>query len=1719
MRKVLQLQAEEGSDPYSENLWGSLALELGPSAAQADGSSALECERAWAPADSALDCTFSPRRGNAPIAVEAAAFAVQLTSGEASRTVFLSGASASSFAFSVPVAGVLGRAQLRAYLAATGRVVGRPLDVEAVDSTSELDCGARLRAPGQPVQCTLYPRSMGRAVAVESERVLVSGVNGTAQLQLAAGGAGASLAGAGGVGITLIFWPSTGPNSNTSGGAVRAFVGSAALYSEFVFFELNMYVAAKPSPAAAGSNTTAPPTSATPSPVPSPSPAGAPAPSATPAHVPVPPPTPAPAPSPAVNASASAGGDDAYAYPGDLWSILALELGPSAAQADGSSALECERAWAPADGALDCTFSPRRGNAPIAVEAAAFAVQLTSGEASRTVFLSGASASSFAFSVPVAGVLGRAQLRAYLTATGRVVGRPLDVEAVESPDSTSELDCGARLRAPGQPVQCTLYPRSMGRAVAVESEQVLVSGVNGTAQLQLAAGGAGSSLTGAGGVGITLIFWPSTGPNSNTSGGAVRAFVGSAALYSEDEHVHDRETEPRRCGQQHNGTADVGDALASPVAVARGSAGASATPAHVPVPPPTPAPAPSPAVNASASAGGDDAYAYPGDLWSILALALGPSAAQADGSSALECERAWAPADGALDCTFSPRRGNAPIAVEAAAFAVQLTSGEASRTVFLSGASASSFAFSVPVAGVLGRAQLHAYLTATGRVVGRPLDVEAVESPDSTSELDCGARLRAPGRPVQCTLYPRSMGRAVAVESERVLVSGVNGTAQLQLAAGGAGASLAGAGGVGITLIFWPSTGPNSNTSGGAVRAFVGSAALYSEFVFFEMNMYMTAKPSPAAAGSNTTAPPTSASPSPVPSPSPAGAPAPSATPAHVPVPPPTPAPAPSPAVNASASAGGDDAYAYPGDLWSILALELGPSAAQADGTSALECERAWAPADGALDCTFSPRRGNAPIAVEAAAFAVQLTSGEASRTVFLSGASASSFAFSVPVAGVLGRAQLRAYLAATGRVVGRSLDVETVESPDSTSELDCGARLRAPGQPVQCTLYPRSMGRAVAVESEQVLVSGVNGTAQLQPAAGGAGASLTGAGGVGITFRPSSAAGANASGGAVRAFVGSAALYSEAEHVHGRETEPRRCGQQRNGAVDVGNALALAKPAPSYRAVGNGKPDRVPIKHSASKPVAVAEPAGRAVGDGKPDRVSVEHSASKPVAVAEPAARAVGDGKPDRVSVRHSEPVAVAEPAARAIGDGKPDRVSIDHSASKPAAVAVAEPAGRAVGNGKPDRVSVEHSACKPVAVAAPAARAIGDGKPDRVSVEHSASKPVAVAEPAARAVGDGKPDRVSVRHSEPVALAKPAVRAIGDGKPDRVSVGHSEPVAVAKPAVRAVGDGKPDRISNQRSEPVAAAKPAAAGRAVGNGKPDRVSIELEHSEPVAVAEPAGRAVGNGKPDRVSVEHSEPVAVGNSKPVAVGNGKPDRVSVEHSEPVAVGNSKPVAVGNCKPDRVSIKHSEPVAVGNSKPVAVGNGKPDRVSVEHSEPVAVGNSKPVAVGNCEPDRVSIKHSKPVAVGNSKPVAVGNCKPDRVSIKHSKPVAIGNSKPVAVGNCKPDRVSVEHSEPVAVGSSKPVAVGNGKPDRVSIKHSKPVAVSKRETVGDGKPDRVSIEHTETEPLALSSAEREIEADTVIVATSASTNSVRVPVERASRERCFACFLSPSFCKLGF
>eukprot|EP00741_Cyanophora_paradoxa_P014693 tig00020816_g14171.t1 len=709
-------------------------------------------------------------------------------------------------------------------------------------------------------------------------------------------------------------------------------------------------------------------------------------------------------------------GSDPYSE--NLWGSLALELGPSAAQADGSSALECERAWAPADSALDCTFSPRRGNAPIAVEAAAFAVQLTSGEASRTVFLSGASASSFAFSVPVAGVLGRAQLRAYLAATGRVVGRPLDVEAV-----------GAE-----PPCVTALYPRSMGRAVAVESERVLVSGVNGTAQLQLAAGGAGASLAGAGGVGITLIFWPSTGPNSNTSGGAVRAFV-------------DR----RRCtasssSSQHNGTADVGDALASPVAVARGSAGAQR---HARARPRPTADACTSSVASCERLWGDDAYAYPGDLWSILALELGPSAAQADGSSALECERAWAPADGALDCTFSPRRGNAPIAVEAAAFAVQLTSGEASRTVFLSGASASSFAFSVPVAGVLGRAQLRAYLTATGRVVGRPLDVEAVESPDSTSELDCGARLRAPGQPVQCTLYPRSMGRAVAVESEQVLVSGVNGTAQLQLAAGGAGSSLTGAGGVGITLIFWPSTGPNSNTSGGAVRAFVGSAALYSEFVFFEMNMYMTAKPSPAAAGSNTTAPPTSATPSPVPSPSPAGAPAPSATPAHVPVPPPTPAPAPSPAVNASASAGGDDAYAYPGDLWSILALALGPSAAQADGSSALECERAWAPADGALDCTFSPRRGNAPIAVEAAAFAVQLTSGEASRT-------------------------LHAYLTATGRVVGRPLDVEAV------------------------ALYPRSMGRAVAVESERVLVSGVNGTAQLQLAAGGAGASLAGAGGVG---------------------------------------------------------------------------------------------------------------------------------------------------------------------------------------------------------------------------------------------------------------------------------------------------------------------------------------------------------------------------------------------------------------------------------------------------------------------------------------------------------------------------------------------------------------------------------------------------------------------------------------------
>eukprot|EP00741_Cyanophora_paradoxa_P018104 tig00021037_g17480.t1 len=1022
-------------------------------------------------------------------------------------------------------------------------------------------------------------------------------------------------------------------------------------------------------------------------------------------------------------------GSDAYS--GALWGSLALELGPSAAQADDTSLLECLRAWAPADGALACTFSPRRRNAALAVEAAAFAVQLTSGEASRTVFLSGASASSFAFSVPVAGVLGRAQLRAYRTATGRVVGRPLDVDIVGTPDATSQLDCGVRLQAAGGPVRCTLYPRSMGRAVGVALASVLVSGVNGTAQL--AAGGASSDVAGVGGIGIT--FWLAAG--ANASGGAVRAFVGPVALYREfafygagrnDSAAGDRsfadgvaialadcerepvaiavsDSEPFAVALQHAVPVPVAITVGKPepIAVALGKPEPEPEPVGEPEPEPKPVavaiaigdgklepepvgePEPEPvtiaisepaAVTVCESVAKPVAVAVPFAKHAAVAVAVavavgepesfslghpvasafplreplavvhpfavadaGPAASPvcervrsegpvlADDTSLLECARAWAPADGALVCTFSPQRRNAALAVEAAAFAVQLTSGEASRTVFLSGASASSFAFSMPVAGVLGRAQLRAYRTATRRVVGRPLDVDIVGTPDATSQLDCGVRLQAAGGPIHCTLYPRSMGRAVGVALASVLVSGVNGTAQLAAGPGGASSDVAGVGGIGIT--FWPAAG--ANASGGAVRAFVGPVALYREFAFYGIKPHSdpTEHAAAVAIGEPTAEPEPEPKPVAVaiaigdgkPEPEPVGEPEPKPEPVAIAISEPAavtvgesvckPVAVAVPfakhaavAVAVAVAVGEPESLALRRPVASAFPLreplavvhpfavaDAGPAASPvckrvrsegpvlADGSSVLECERAWAPADGALACTFSPRRRNAALAVEAAAFAVQLTSGEASRTVFLSGASASSFAFSVPVAGVLGRAQLRAYRTATGRVVGRPLDVDIVGTPDATSQLDCGVRLQAAGGPVRCTLYPRSMGRAVGAALASVLVSGVNGTAQLAVAAGpgGAPSGVAGFGGVGITFWP--AAGANASGGAVRAFVGPVALYrefafyapvepvahkhtvAEAEPVAIADSEPEPVAH----SLSVANALAI-RPAASRR-------------------------------------------------------------------------------------------------------------------------------------------------------------------------------------------------------------------------------------------------------------------------------------------------------------------------------------------------------------------------------------------------------------------------------------------------------------------------------------------------------------------------------------------------------------------------
>eukprot|EP00741_Cyanophora_paradoxa_P003266 tig00000691_g3174.t1 len=166
-----------------------------------------------------------------------------------------------------------------------------------------------------------------------------------------------------------------------------------------------------------------------------------------------------------------------------------------------------------------------------------------------------------------------------------------------------------------------------------------------------------------------------------------------------------------------------------------------------------------------------------------------------------------------------------------------------------------------------------------------------------------------------------------------------------------------------------------------------------------------------------------------------------------------------------------------PTDWWKPWEGASRLTAADADETSVVSCDKADALQADNVHCEFRPRSCGTPFAAEAAGFVVEITDGKMTRQVFFTGDVQEVFGFSFGADAFSGAVGVRVRHSTDGRPVART-EVFVSGTPDETSVLVCPSDSVRVGESMSCTLSTRSCGRPVPSSVDALVADSLGGSA-----------------------------------------------------------------------------------------------------------------------------------------------------------------------------------------------------------------------------------------------------------------------------------------------------------------------------------------------------------------------------------------------------------------------------------------------------------------------------------------------------------------------------------------------------------------------------------------------------------------------------------------------------------------
>eukprot|EP00741_Cyanophora_paradoxa_P003265 tig00000691_g3173.t1 len=166
-----------------------------------------------------------------------------------------------------------------------------------------------------------------------------------------------------------------------------------------------------------------------------------------------------------------------------------------------------------------------------------------------------------------------------------------------------------------------------------------------------------------------------------------------------------------------------------------------------------------------------------------------------------------------------------------------------------------------------------------------------------------------------------------------------------------------------------------------------------------------------------------------------------------------------------------------PTDWWKPWEGASRLTAADADETSVVSCDKADALQADNVHCEFRPRSCGTPFAAEAAGFVVEITDGKMTRQVFFTGDVQEVFGFSFGADAFSGAVGVRVRHSTDGRPVART-EVFVSGTPDETSVLVCPSDSVRVGESMSCTLSTRSCGRPVPSSVDALVAFSLGGSA-----------------------------------------------------------------------------------------------------------------------------------------------------------------------------------------------------------------------------------------------------------------------------------------------------------------------------------------------------------------------------------------------------------------------------------------------------------------------------------------------------------------------------------------------------------------------------------------------------------------------------------------------------------------